>query len=50
MQLGWLIDPDEEKVSIYRPQSPVEVIEGFDQVLLGENVLVSFRLDLKILR
>lgn len=50
VQLGWLIDPNEEKAYIYRPQQAVEVITGFDNTLSGEEVLKGFELDLSILR
>ncbi|HAS41986.1 MAG TPA: hypothetical protein DCS93_16005 [Microscillaceae bacterium] len=50
VQLGWLIDPGAEKTYIYRPDKEVEEINGFDQVLLGEEVLKGFELDLKILK
>ena len=45
-QLGWLIDPIEKKVYIYRPQAAVE---GFDnpQTISGDPVLPSFVLELK---
>jgi len=48
VQLGWLIDPYEEKVYIYRPNTSVEIIEGFDgKILHGENVLEGFELPLQ---
>jgi len=50
VQLGWLIDPDAEKAYIYRPDKEVEEVEGFDQVLSGEEVLKGFGLDLQILK
>jgi Uma2 family endonuclease len=37
-QLGWLIDPDERKVWIYRPGEPVECLENPAQVT-GDPVL-----------
>ncbi|MES2731154.1 MAG: Uma2 family endonuclease [Bacteroidota bacterium] len=49
-QLAWLIDAEEEKVYLYRPQCEVEVVIGFDAVLLGERVLPGFSFSLAILR
>jgi len=50
VKLGWLIDPANEQVFIYQPDSEVEVVEDFDQILTGEPVLTGFRFDLKLLR
>jgi Uma2 family endonuclease len=48
VQLGWLINPKEEKTYIYRSQATdFEVVTGFDKVLSGESVLPAFALDLK---
>lgn len=44
-QLGWLIDPQQRRVEVYRPSLPVEVLENPAE-LLGEKVLVGFRLAL----
>ncbi len=44
-QLGWLIDPKPRKVEIYRPQTPVEVLENPTE-LSGEKVLPNFVLNL----
>ncbi|MBL7796429.1 MAG: Uma2 family endonuclease [Saprospiraceae bacterium] len=46
VRLAWLIDPYEEKAYIYRPDRVVEVVEGFDKMLHGENVLEGFELPL----
>lgn len=48
-QLAWLIDPDEEKAYVYRPDRAVELVEGFDQTLSGEDVLPKFSLHLSLL-
>ena len=40
-QLGWLIDPFEKRVSIYRPSQPVETLENPASVN-GEPVLPGF--------
>ncbi|TAG21060.1 MAG: Uma2 family endonuclease [Cytophagia bacterium] len=46
-RLGWLIDPKNQQVYIYRPQQAVILINTFDNPLLGEDVLAGFVLDLK---
>ena len=45
-KLGWLIDPQQQKVYIYRPDTTVEELEHPD-VLSGEAVLSGFILELK---
>lgn len=45
-QLGWLIDPLEKKVYIYRPASEVTCLEN-PQTLSGEPELPGFQLDLE---
>ena len=45
-RLGWLIDPIEQTVDIYRPGRPVETLEK-PATLSGEDVLPGFVLDLK---
>ncbi|NEO87929.1 MAG: Uma2 family endonuclease [Spirulina sp. SIO3F2] len=45
-QLGWLIDPKNKRVEIYRPGQAVEVLENPD-ALSGEPILSGFCLDLK---
>jgi Uma2 family endonuclease len=44
-QLGWLIDPLEKKVYIYRPQAPLECLDN-PQTIPGEPVLPGFVLEL----
>jgi Uma2 family endonuclease len=44
-RLGWLIDPAEKKVHVYRADKTVEVLENPLKVS-GENVLPGFALDL----
>ena len=44
-RLGWLIDPLELRVHIYRPNAPVETLER-PQSLSGEPELPGFTLDL----
>ncbi|MGB0562536.1 MAG: Uma2 family endonuclease [Spirulinaceae cyanobacterium] len=45
-KLGWLIDPKQRRVEIYRPQAEVEVLEQPTE-LSGETVLPGFVLSLK---
>jgi len=45
-RLGWLIDPIQRRVYIYRPQSPVEILDN-PETLLGDPVLPGFALDLR---
>jgi Uma2 family endonuclease len=45
VRLGWLIDPYERRVHIYRPDRPVQVLDNPQQVS-GEDVLPGFELDL----
>ena len=44
-QLGWLIDPVEKKVYVYRPQAPVACLDN-PQTVSGEPVLPGFVLAL----
>ena len=44
-RLGWLIDPKNKKVYVYRASGEVEILENPAKVS-GENVLVNFELDL----
>jgi Uma2 family endonuclease len=44
-QLGWLIDPVDKKVYIYRPQTPVECLDN-PQTIAGDPVLPGFVLEL----
>lgn len=43
--LGWLINPQQQQVEIYRPNQDVEIVQ-FPIKLLGEKVLPGFVLDL----
>ncbi|NEP84543.1 MAG: Uma2 family endonuclease [Okeania sp. SIO3B3] len=49
-RLGWLIDPHNEKVYIYRADGSMSVVESFDETVSGENVLPGFELVLSELR
>ncbi len=44
-RLGWLIDPKDKRVHIYRANGEIEVLENPDKVS-GENILQKFELDL----
>jgi Uma2 family endonuclease len=44
-QTGWLIDPIEKKVHIYRPGVEVEVIEN-PSTISGEGSIAGFTLNL----
>ncbi len=50
VRLAWLIDPKTQKTHIYREDDSVEIVEGFNKILSGENVMVGFEFDLKLLR
>jgi Uma2 family endonuclease len=45
VQLGWLINPQDQQVEIYRPRQPVEVLQS-PKSLSGEAVLPGFSLNL----
>jgi Uma2 family endonuclease len=45
-RLGWLIDPIERQVYVYRPDAEVEVLDD-PATLSGDPVLPGFSLDLK---
>jgi Uma2 family endonuclease len=46
LRLGWLIDPQNKQVFIYRPQQNVEILES-PSSLSGENILFGFNLNLQ---
>ena len=46
VRLGWLIDPQNKRVYVYRPGQPVETLEGPDSVSGGPE-LPGFTLDLR---
>ncbi|MDP5338413.1 MAG: Uma2 family endonuclease [Nodularia sp. (in: cyanobacteria)] len=46
VRLGWLIDPHNQRVEIYRPGQAVEVLQA-PSSLSGEDVLSGFVLDLE---
>jgi Uma2 family endonuclease len=45
-QLGWLIDPQERRVYIYRPGAVVELLDD-PQTVSGEPLLRGLELDLR---
>ena len=47
-RLGWLIDPQNRRVHIYRPGQPVEILEE-PTAVSGDPVLPGFALDLSVL-
>ncbi|MEB3160343.1 MAG: Uma2 family endonuclease [Synechocystis sp.] len=46
--LGWLLDPKQKRVAIYRPGQPMEILNS-PQTLSGESVLPGFELDVTFL-
>ncbi len=50
VRLGWLIDPKHQNSHIYRNDGTIEMIEGFDKVLSGGEIMPHFELDLGLLK
>lgn len=50
VRLGWLIYPENELTYIYRADGTVSKVEGFNNILSGEDVLENFSFDLNLLR
>jgi Uma2 family endonuclease len=48
LRLGWLINPQEQQVEIYRADRPKQVLQNPAQID-GEEVLPGFVFDLSIL-
>ncbi|WP_042341784.1 Uma2 family endonuclease [Calothrix sp. PCC 7507] len=46
LRLGWLINPQDQQVEIYRPSQPVEVVK-IPAILSGEEILPGFELQLR---
>lgn len=44
-RLGWLIDPKNKRVYVYRPNSEVEILKN-PEAVSGEDILQDFELDL----
>ena len=47
---AWLIDPIKEHAYIYRADGTVEILEGLDHVLSGEDVCPGLLFDLATMR
>jgi len=47
-ELGWLIDPFDRKIYVYRPRTPVEVLDNPGEIS-GEPLLKGFVLDVQSL-
>src|SRR6185295_18246348 len=47
-RLGWLIDPENRKVYVYRPNSPVEILDD-PTTISDDPELPGFILDLNII-
>jgi len=45
-KLGWLIDPFQRKVYIYKPNQQIRIHEGFETSISGEDILPEFDLPL----
>lgn len=45
-QLGWLIDPLDQKAYVYQPGKPTEEFSGFHHKLSGGSLLPGFELEL----
>ncbi|GCL35629.1 Uma2 family endonuclease [Sphaerospermopsis sp. FACHB-1094] len=45
LRLGWLINPQDKEVEIYRSEKPVEIVQ-LSAVLSGEDVLPGFELQI----
>ncbi len=44
-RLGWLIDPKNKQVYVYRPDAETKILDN-PQTVSGEDVLQNFELDL----
>jgi Uma2 family endonuclease len=49
-QLAWLISPKNEEVRIFRANGTVDLVNGFDNILSGENILPNLEFDLTFLK
>jgi len=45
-RLAWLIDPKTQTTHIFRANGEIQLVEGFNTSLSGENILPGFALDL----
>ncbi|MEM9885957.1 MAG: Uma2 family endonuclease [Bacteroidota bacterium] len=46
VRLAWLIDPQNQQTFIYRINGTIELIDAFDKILYGEDVLEGLKLRL----
>jgi len=46
VRLGWLINPQQEQVWIYRADGTISKVDSFAEPLSGEDVLPGFTLNL----
>jgi len=46
VRLGWLLNPEDRQVEIYRPGQPVEILQA-PATLSGKSVLPNFTLNLE---
>lgn len=49
VRLGWLIYPEQQLTYIYRADGTVTKVEGFNNILSGEDVLENFSFNLNVL-
>ena len=49
VQLGWLIDAENQSAYIYRADNTMSKVDSFNNTLTGEDVLPGFVFDLNIL-
>lgn len=45
--LGWLVHVEVEKLWIYRQNGSIDLIEDFDRIITGEDVVPGFEFDLR---
>ena len=45
-RLAWLIDPKSQTTHIFRANGEIQIVEGFDKTLSGEDVLAGFAMPL----
>lgn len=50
VRLGWLIDIKGKQAFIYRQNGSIEIVEGLNQKLTGEDVMPSFEFDLTLMK
>jgi len=48
VRLGWLINSQHKNAIIYRENGAIEIVEGFDNTLNGEDVLPGLELNLSV--